>query len=62
MEFLSNGAFTSDEERVTYMGSYLAEGAPKAWFTVIRKHSPELLDDFAGFTTSSRRTLEIQIT
>jgi hypothetical protein len=32
------------------MGSYLTEGAPKVWFTGIRKHSLELLDDFAGFT------------
>jgi Retrotransposon gag protein len=46
---IQHDAFTSDEERVTYMGGYLAEGVPKAWLTGVRKHSPNLLKDFDAF-------------
>ena len=30
----------------------MADGAPKAWFTGVRKHSPHLLSDFAAFRTA----------
>ncbi|KIJ39707.1 hypothetical protein M422DRAFT_257531 [Sphaerobolus stellatus SS14] len=51
-------AFTSHTQKVTYMGSYLADGAPKAWLTGIRKHSPQLLHDYDRFIAAFKPHFE----
>ncbi|KAJ7657943.1 hypothetical protein B0H17DRAFT_1213405 [Mycena rosella] len=52
--FLQRNALSTDEDKCSYTGLYLADGSPVEWFTKVKRNNPVLLQNFTQFILEFR--------